>query len=155
MQIIIDESEIQEALNNYCAKQVKIPEGKRIKIDFTVGRGPNSGTRATIDFEDIDDGTETKALNDAFTPPAEQKAKEATAKVNKIVEEAAKENPPEKPKAAPKKDKPVDEPVKGPDPAPEEPSGSDALFNTEVTDETKETEKSPAEKITGDSLFDM
>lgn len=148
MQIIIDEVEIQEALNDYCAKQVKIPEGKRIKVDFTVGRGGN-GTRATIDFEDIEDGAEIKALNDTFTPPAEKKTKEDVAKVDKIIEEAAKEKPAEKPKAAPKKDKPDDKPAKDPDPKPEEEaSGSDALFNTEGGEES-------TAEVTGDSLFAM
>ena len=58
MQIIIDENEIMDALNAYCAKQVVIPEGKTIKVDFTVGRGGN-GTRATIDFVNAGDKDET------------------------------------------------------------------------------------------------
>ena len=85
MQIIIDEQEIQEALNDYCTKQVNIPPGKKIKVDFTVGRGANS-TRATIDFEDIEGREDAKELNETFTPADEKN-------IIARVEEANKEAP--------------------------------------------------------------
>lgn len=103
MKIIIDENEIQEALNAYCATQVVIPEGKKIKVDFTVGRGAN-GTTATIDFEDIE--TSEKATE----PAAEKTTKKAIAQVDEIVEEAAKEKA-TTPAEVKEDTKPVEEPV--------------------------------------------
>lgn len=97
MQIILEENEIMDALNAYCANQIKVPEGKRIKVDFTVGRGSNSSTRATIEFEDVNTPTST-VQNE--TPPvtAEKKIKKAEPEeqVNEIIEEAAKEDSVEK-----------------------------------------------------------
>lgn len=51
MQIILEETEIMEALDNYCAKNILVPADKKLKVTFTVGRGDN-GTKATLEFED-------------------------------------------------------------------------------------------------------
>lgn len=96
MQIILEENEILEALNNYCANQIKIPEGKRIKVDFVAGRGSNGNTRATIEFEDIDDVSQTNKTPPAINKPKVEKQKEVKPKeyekvVEEIIEDAAKE----------------------------------------------------------------
>lgn len=78
MQIILEENEIMEALNAYCAKNVIIPEGKKINVDFTVGRGGN-GTRATIDFVEMTTPTNpaetSKELRESVNETKEQKTK--------------------------------------------------------------------------------
>lgn len=93
MQIILEENEIMDALNAYCAKQIKIPEGKRIKVDFTVGRGANA-TRATIEFEDIIQASTTEAGTVTTSiPTPEKKTKKPEEEVNEIIENAVKEKP--------------------------------------------------------------
>ena len=94
MQIILEDAEIMEALDNYCAKQITVPEGKKLKVTFTVGRGDN-GTRATIEFEDAEASqmpvkepvTETPTTTSAKKKPV----KKAEEEVNEIFETAAKE----------------------------------------------------------------
>ena len=96
MQIILEENEILEALNNYCANQIKVPEGKRIKVDFIVGRGNNGNTRATIEFEDLDDVPQANKTPPAINKskvekPKEVKLKEPEKVVEEVIEDAAKE----------------------------------------------------------------
>ena len=100
MQIILEDAEIMEALDNYCAKQITVPEGKKLKVTFTVGRGDN-GTRATIEFEDAEASqmpvkepvTETPTTTSAKKKPV----KKAEEEVAEIVETAGKETTPKEP----------------------------------------------------------
>lgn len=92
MQIILEENEIMDALNAYCAKQIKVPEGKRIKVDFTVGRGANA-TRATIEFEDNIQASTTEAGTVTTPVPTLEKKTKKPEEVNEIIENAAKEKP--------------------------------------------------------------
>ena len=80
MQIIIDEKEIQAALDAYCIERVKIPEGQKIKVTFTAGRGEN-GAKATIEFEDIDTPVEETNVP---TPKEPVKAPKKTVKEKKV-----------------------------------------------------------------------
>ena len=121
MQIILEETEILEALNNYCANQIKVPEGKRIKVDFVAGRGNNSNTRAIIEFEDINDMPQDNKTPLIKEPKTEKqkgvKPKEPEKVVEEIIKDAAKE--------------PTDTPFlteDKPDPAPEIKIG-ESLFN--------------------------
>jgi len=97
MQIILEENEIMEALNAYCAKNIIIPEGKKINVDFTVGRGGN-GTRATIDFVDDDKPKATapipKKIPEFDVQKPEKVTKEPEEQVNENIEDAAKEPAP-------------------------------------------------------------
>ena len=94
MQIILEENEIMDALNAYCAKQIILPEGKRIKVDFTVGRGNNGNTRATIEFEDVNT-TVSVIKNETPTATPEKKVKkvESEKQVYDDTEEVPKKNP--------------------------------------------------------------
>lgn len=88
MQIILEENEIMEALDKYCSSCITIPEGKKIKVEFTVGRGTN-GTKATIDFEDII----------SIDPVKASKLKDSMEQVNEIIDTTVKEPTPDsKPK---------------------------------------------------------
>lgn len=105
MQIILEDAEIMEALDNYCAKQITVPEGKKLKVTFTVGRGDN-GTRATIEFEDAVDTMapvkETVTETTTVTPAKKKPVKKAEEEVAEIVETAAKETlPKEDPEEVP------------------------------------------------------
>jgi ribosomal protein L14E/L6E/L27E len=112
MQIIIDETEIQAALDAYCSDRVKVPEGQKIKVTFTAGRGEN-GAKATIEFEDIDTPVEEANVS---TPKEPVKVPKKPVKEKKV--EASKEE------------------VKEPKTTSESPS--DELFKAEGVDETKE-----------------
>lgn len=100
MQIILEDAEIMEALDNYCAKQITVPEGKKLKVTFTVGRGDN-GAKATIEFEDAEASqmpvkepvTETPTTTSAKKKPV----KKAEEEVAEIVETAGKETTPKEP----------------------------------------------------------
>lgn len=51
MKIVIVQNEIEEAISNYISKMVNIPEGKKIHLEITAGRGAN-GISCEITFED-------------------------------------------------------------------------------------------------------
>lgn len=94
MQIILEDAEIMEALDNYCAKQITVPEGKKLKVTFTVGRGDN-GTRATIEFEDAEASQmpvkEPVTETPTTTSAKKKSVKKAEEEVAEIVETATKE----------------------------------------------------------------
>ena len=78
----MDEKEIQEALDIYCSERVKVPEGKKIRVEFTVGRGSN-GTTAKILFEDIVVAEELVA-EPVDTPKEAVKEKEVEAPAEEV-----------------------------------------------------------------------
>ncbi len=138
MQIIINEDEIMDALNAWAAKQVILPAGCELKVEFTAGRGAN-GTRATIDFVKVD--APSADLNDTFSPEDEKQVNADVKEVKKIVDTAAKETVPVPEKPVPEKDlkeTPEPEKEKGPE---------------EDKAETKETVTAGGTGLSGDSLF--
>lgn len=120
MQITIDEIEIMTALHNYCNDIVKTPEGKKLTIDFKVGRGENS-TRATLDFVDITDTPVAKTEPKKDTPkpePTPEKEKVAEEPVKEVIEETVKPTKEDSPEPPTEKVDKV-----------EETSPTDSLFN--------------------------
>lgn len=139
MQIILEENEIMEALNAYCSKNIIIPEGKKINVDFTVGRGGN-GTRATIDFVEVNDPQPDKPTPKKTPEPVIQKIENVTKKpeeqVNEIIEDAAKE--------------PAPKVITEPDANPEE----ELTQEPDTPDKAKETDTAETPP-TKDSLFNF
>lgn len=85
MQMILIQTEIEEAIRDYINNQVNVREGMRIDIDLSATRGPE-GFKATIDIvrEDAPEAEPTTGLASAPTPSPTPAPAPAPAQVAKI-----------------------------------------------------------------------